>query len=243
MVILHQPLNLGAGLRRGEFINGIKRTEATSNDLTSAQLVAFIIRYPFPIPAYRAFGRIIMKMKTVKDIMTPLSEYGTISAEATLYEAAVALDKARQEFEQDCSRHRLLLIVDVDGEVLGKISQLDVLRALEPKGEHIENSRSLRRFGFSRDYLRPMLMQCRFWEQPLMDLCKAAGRLKVKRLIHTPLEGEFVDENASLAGAVHQLALEHHQSLLVTRGKEIVGILRQRDMFREVVETLSACEL
>jgi CBS domain-containing protein len=202
-----------------------------------------IIRYPFPISAYWAFGRIIMKTKTVKDIMTPLSEYGTISVEATLYEAAMALETAQQEFNGDHVRHRLLLIVDEPGRVVGKLSQLDVLRALEPKGEHIENSRSLRRFGISRDYLRPMLVQCRFWEQPLMDLCKAAGTLKVKRLIHTPMEGEFVDENASLAEAIHQLALEHHQSLLVTRGKEIVGILRQRDMFGEVVATLSACEL
>lgn len=184
-----------------------------------------------------------MKKKTVKDLITPLAEYGKISVDATLYEAAVALHKAQLEFEQDRSRHRLLLIVDADGEVLGKISQLDVLRALEPKGEHLENSRSLRRFGVSRGYLRPMLLQCRFWEQPLVDLCKAAGTLKVRRLIHAPLEGEFVDENASLAEAVHQLALEHHQSLLVTRGKTIVGILRQKDMFKEVIETLSACEL
>jgi CBS domain-containing protein len=184
-----------------------------------------------------------MKTKTVKDIMTPLSEYGTISVEATLYEAAMALQTAQQELNGGHVRHRLLLIVDESGRVVGKLSQLDVLRALEPKGEHIENSRSLRRFGFSREYLKPMLMQCRFWEQPLLELCKAAGRLKVKRLIHTPLEGEFIDENASLAEAIHQLALEHHQSLLVTRGKEIVGILRQKDMFREVVETLSACEL
>lgn len=230
-------------MRRGEFINGTKRTKATSNDLTSAQLVAFIIRYPSSIPAYRAFGRIIMEKKTVKDIMTPLSEYGTISVEATLYEATMALKTTQQEYNGNHVRHRLLLIMDESGRVVGKLSQLDVLRALEPKGEHIANSRSLKRFGFSRKYLRPMLMQCRFWEQPLMDLCKAANRLKVKRLIHTPLEGEFVDENASLAEAIHQLALEHHQSLLVTRGKEIVGILRQRDMFREVVETLSACEL
>ena len=184
-----------------------------------------------------------MQPKTVKDMMTPLSEYGTISAEATLYEAAVALNRAQQEFEQDRSRHRLLLIVDKNGEVQGKISQLDVLRALEPKGEHIEDSRSLRRFGISRDYLRPMLMQCRFWEKPLMDLCKEAGRLQVKRLLHAPAEGEFVDENASLAEAIHQLDLGHYQSLLVTRGKKIVGILRQKDMFKEVVETLSICEL
>jgi hypothetical protein len=184
-----------------------------------------------------------MKTKTVKDIMTPLSEYGTISTEATLYEAAMALSEAQQEFNGDHVYHRLLLMVDQQGQVLGKLSQLDVMRALEPKGEHIEDSRLLRRFGVSREYLRPMLKQCRFWEQPLMDLCKAAGKLKVKRLLHAPLEGEFVDENASLAEAIHQLALEHHQSLLVTRGKEIVGILRQRDMFKEVVETLSVCEL
>ena len=184
-----------------------------------------------------------MKTKTVRDIMTPLSDYGTISAEATLYEAAVALDKAQQEFEQDRRRHRLLLIVDKNGEVKGKISQLDVLRALEPKGKHLEDSRLLRRFGVSREYLKPMLKQCRFWEKPLMDLCKEAGRLKVKRLLHTPAEGEFVDENASLAEAIHQLDMGHYQSLLVTRGKKIVGILRQRDMFKEVFETLSICAL
>ena len=184
-----------------------------------------------------------MKTKTLKDIMTPLSEYATISEEASLYEAAVALDKAQQEFEQDRSRHRLLLIVDKDGEVMGKISQLDVLRALEPKGELIGDSRSLRRFGISREYLKPMLKQCRFWDKPLIDLCKASGKLKVKRLLHAPAEGEFVDENASLTEAIHQLALEHHQSLLVTRGKKIVGILRQRDIFKEIVDTLSVCEL
>jgi hypothetical protein len=44
MVILHQPVSSGAGIRRGESINGIKRTKATSNDLTSAQFVAFIIK-------------------------------------------------------------------------------------------------------------------------------------------------------------------------------------------------------
>jgi CBS domain-containing protein len=184
-----------------------------------------------------------MKTKTLKDIMTPLSEYATISEEASLYEAAVALDKAQKDFEQDRSRHRLLLIVDKNGEVMGKVSQLDVLRALEPKGELIGDSRSLRRFGISREYLKPMLKQCRFWEKPLIDLCKASGKLQVKRLLHAPAEGEFVDENASLTEAIHQLALEHHQSLLVTRGKKIVGILRQRDIFKEIVETLSVCEL
>ena len=74
-----------------------------------------------------------------------------------------------------------------------------------------------------------------------MDLCKAAGMLKVERLLHVPAEGEHVDENASLAEAIHQLALEHHQSLLVTRGKKIVGILRLTDVFMEIFQVIKDC--
>jgi len=88
-----------------------------------------------------------------------------------------------------------------------------------------------------------MLNQCGFWDKPLIDICRSASRLKVKMLVCAPAEGEYVPEDASLSEAIHQLALEHHQSLLVIRGKKIVGILRQTDLFKEVVQTLAVCEL
>jgi CBS domain-containing protein len=184
-----------------------------------------------------------MKTKTVKDLMVSLSEYQTISTDANLIDAAMALDQAQKEFEKNPHYHRILLISDKNGTIVGKISQLDVLRALEPKGRPIGESGSLSRFGVSSRFLKPMLTQCKFWDKPLQDLCQAAGLLKVKKLIHVPLEGEFVNEDASLTEAVHQFALEHHQSLLVTRDKKIVGILRQKDLFEEVFQTLSACEI
>lgn len=184
-----------------------------------------------------------MKTKTVKDLMVPLSEYQTISTEANLIDAAMALNEAQKEFEKNPHYHRILLISDENGTIVGKISQLDVLRALEPKGRPVGESGSLSRFGVSSQFLKPMLTQCKFWDKPLLDLCQAAGLLKVKKLIHVPLEGEFVKEDASLTEAVHQFALEHHQSLLVTRDKKIVGILRQKDLFEEVFQTLSACEI
>ena len=184
-----------------------------------------------------------MKTKTVKDLMRPLAEYRTISAETNLFQAAQALEQVQREFEQNPAQHKILLIADKNGEIVGKISQLDVLRVLEPKGAPISGSRSLSRFGVSNQYLKPMLNQCLFWEKPLIDICKDAGRLKVKKLIHAPAKGEFVEEKASLTEAIHQLALEHHQSLLVTRGKKIVGVLRQKDVFKEVFETLASCEL
>ena len=184
-----------------------------------------------------------MKTKTVKDIMTPPNEYRTISIEATLTEAAQALEVAQKEYEQKRERHRTLLISDAHGTILGKLSQLDVLRGLEPKGKHVEDSTSLSRFGVSSEYLKPMFDLCGFWGKPLIDVCKEAGNLKVDRLIHSPSKGEYIDENASLPEAIHQMALEHHQSMLVTRDNEIVGILRQPDLFKEAVETLSVCQL
>lgn len=184
-----------------------------------------------------------METKTVQDLMRPLSEYRTIAFEANLYEAAQALDQAQKEFEQNPKLHKILLISDEQGEIVGKVSQLDVLRVLEPKGQPIGDSRSLSRFGITPRYLKPMLDQCKFWEKPLIEICKGAVRLQVKKLIHAPAEGEFVEEDASLAEAIHQLALEHHQSLLVTRKNKIVGVLRQVDIFKEVFQTLSECKL
>ena len=184
-----------------------------------------------------------MKNKIVKDLVIPISEYETIPIESNLYEAALALDKAQKTYEQGMYPHRILLISDEKGEIVGKISQLDILRALEPKGQQIHDSKTLSRFGVSSQYLKPMLNQCGFWDKPLIDICRSASRLKVKMLVCAPAEGEYVPEDASLSEAIHQLALEHHQSLLVIRGKKIVGILRQTDLFKEVVQTLAVCEL
>lgn len=184
-----------------------------------------------------------MRKKIVKDLMIPISEYETISMETNLYEAALALESAQKAYERNTRRHNILLISDEKGEIVGKISQLDVLRALEPKGKQISGSETLSRFGVSSQYLKPMLNQCGFWDKPLLDICRDAKRLKVRMLVCAPAEGEYVPEKASLTEAIHQLALEHHQSLLVTREGKIVGILQQKDLFKEILKTLAICEL
>jgi len=61
-----------------------------------------------------------MKTKTVKDLMRPLSEYITISTEANLYEATQALDQAKKEFEKNPKLHKIILISDENGEIVGK---------------------------------------------------------------------------------------------------------------------------
>jgi CBS domain containing-hemolysin-like protein len=65
---------------------------------------------------------------------------------------------------------------------------------------------------------------------------------KIKDFMYTPTEGEFVEQDASLDEAIHQLIMGHHHSLLVTRDKEIVGILRLKDMFSEIYQGIKTCE-
>jgi CBS-domain-containing membrane protein len=61
--------------------------------------------------------------------------------------------------------------------------------------------------------------------------------------MHTPTEGEYVRQDASLDVAIHQLIIGQHQSLLVTdKAGEIVGILRLTDVFAAVFHKLKECK-
>ena len=183
-----------------------------------------------------------MKSFKVKDLMVPMSEYATVSKNATLLEAVAALEKAQAEFDNTRYRHRAILILNDDGNVVGKMSQLDVLRALEPKyGDMMEHSQFQHRYGFTKKFMKSILNQYQMWDSPLSDICQKAGGKSVGEYMHTPTEGEYVDADATLNVAINQLVLGHHQSLLVTQNKKILGILRLTDVFAAVFHTMKEC--
>jgi len=186
-----------------------------------------------------------MKTMTVKDLMVPLAEYATVSKEATLYEAVMALEKAHQDFTKSRYPHRAILVYDENKKVVGKVSQLDILKALEPKYEHMtDKSTSLSRFGFSRHFQKSLLEQFKLWDKPLSDVCKKAGEIHVKSFMYKPGEGEYVEEDAGLDEAINQLVMGHHQSLIVADKKgDIVGILRLTDVFMAVFQEMVSCHV
>ena len=67
--------------------------------------------------------------------------------------------------------------------------------------------------------MKSMMDRYELWKAPLDDLCRKAAQVKLKSIVAAPLEGEFVDQDANLNRAVHQLIMGHHQSLLVTSGE------------------------
>ena len=182
-----------------------------------------------------------MKELKVVDLMVPLSEYATVSEDATLYEAVVELEKAQEEFDHTRYRHRAILVMDHAGKVLGKLTQLDALKALEPKYDKMLERERSHQLGFTKEFMKSMLKNEHLFASPLENLCLNAGKQNVKNHMHTLSEGEYITEEASLDQAIHQLVMGYHQSLLVTRKGSISGILRLTDVFAAVYHTMREC--
>jgi predicted transcriptional regulator len=89
--------------------------------------------------------------------------------------------------------------------------------------------------------MQSILEDYSLFSSPLEEICRKAGEQTVKKFMHTPGEGEYVSEDASLEVPIHQLVMGHHQSLLVTREEKIVGILRLTDVFAAVFHKMKEC--
>jgi len=181
--------------------------------------------------------------KNVKDLMIPLTDYATVSQDATLYEAVLALEEAQKRRHRGSQyRHRAVLVTGKKGQIKGKLSLLDLLRALEPRYKGIGDFKHSMRFGFSAGFIKSMVKNYELWQKPLDDLCRKAAQIRVKDVMYTPAVGEYVHEDATLDEAIHQLVTGHHQSLLVTDSKRnVVGVLRLTDVFTEVSSMIKAC--
>ncbi len=179
----------------------------------------------------------------IKDLMVPISEYATVSKGATLFEAYLALEKAQEEYDHDKYRHRAILILDKNNRVIGKVGQLDVLRALEPKNDKFDRFEDISKFNFSSQFIMRLREQYLMQGEPLSDICRKGAQIKVEDLMRAPTEGEYIEEDTSLNTAIHQLVRGSHMALLVTRNNNIVGILRLADVFATIFHTMKECEI
>jgi len=179
-----------------------------------------------------------MKTITVKELMVPLEAYATVALKATLREAILALEKAQMSLDPSRHKHRAILVLDEDGKVVSKITMKNILLALEPNYGKVEGMGVLERSGFSPDLIKDMLETNALWAEPLQFFGERAARLKVSDFIHAPAEDEYIDENATLGEATHQLIVQPILSLLVTSGGEVVGILRLSDVFTKICDII-----
>jgi CBS domain-containing protein len=184
-----------------------------------------------------------METIKVKDLMVPLDQYVCVSEDETIFEAVVELEQAQEKYMSKGYPHRAVLVCDKSGKVVGKLAQLDVLRALEPRYSELTDLKKVSGFGLSSEFMKSMMDRYELWKAPLEDLCRKAAQVQLEAIVSAPLEGELIDQDQTLDQAVHQMIMGHHQSLLVTSGESIVGILRLTDVFKEVSDRIKACKI
>jgi len=184
-----------------------------------------------------------MQSTKVKELMVPLAEYATVSENATLNEAILAMEAAQKNVEQGREKHRAILVLDKNRRVVGKLTQWDVSAGIEPEYRAIENITETSRFGFSPEYIRSMMKEYGLWRKPLADLCRKASEISVKDIMSKPAPGEYIEEDASLDEAIHLLVMGRYQSLLVKKGNSITGILRMSDVFKGICDKVRTCSI
>ena len=179
-----------------------------------------------------------------KDLMVPISEYATVEIGTPLIEAVQALETAQETYTESKYQHRAVLVLDKSGNVVGKITQLRALKAIEPKFDFVDNINELKKFNFSDDYL--VELRAAYREQGKIinkaTLSKAAEK-KVEQFMQTHSAGEYINEEGSLDQAIHKLVSGKHLSLLVTKDGKITGILRVADVFAAVFGEITSLKI
>ncbi len=177
-----------------------------------------------------------MKVRKVKGLMIPLSDYATVSESDSLSKAIRTLKQS--QVDQKCRHgHRAVLVFGSNGCIVGKLGYRDILKALEPKYRQFEHAKDtgaigLSRFGFNYEFLHSLVKKLDLWDESMEELVKRTPNILVKDAMYTPSQGEYVNESAPVAEAVHQFILGCHQSLLVLNNvSRVVGVIRLVDVF------------
>ena len=173
-----------------------------------------------------------MGEKKVRDVMVPLDEYPVVEENATLLEVVHALDEGQKRLPSGKQPYRAVLVIDQQGKIVGKIGQHAFLAALEPKYNLVGDLDRLHTSGLSPELVSLAMEHYRFFEESLPDLCQRRSAMKAGDAMH-PLS-ESVEETASISDAIHKIVMWQHQSLLVTRGDEVVGLIRLSDLYDEI---------
>ena len=181
---------------------------------------------------------------SVKDLTIPISEYATVKIGTSLLGAVQALEKAQEEFADTKYKHRAVLVLDENDNVVGKISQSRALRAIEPEYDFNSEIKKMKKFHFSDEYIARLrdLYGSKGKIMSRKVLAEAATK-KVEDFMQTPSIGEFVSENSSLDTAIHRLVSGGHLSLLVTRDEKIIGILKLSDVFAAVFQQMTKLQV
>ena len=174
----------------------------------------------------------------VKEIMIPISNYVTVQKENTIVEVLQSLEQARKSENEHA--HRDAIVVDANGVFIGKVTMIDVFRALEPNYKKVEQQQG--KGTLTADFVMKAAKDFNLWIEPAQTICERGGRLTVSDVMHTPEKMEYIEETETLENALHLYVMGSHQPLIVNnKDGKVTGVLRFGDVFEAVRKRLLNC--
>lgn len=175
-----------------------------------------------------------MKDIQVKELMISISNYVTVKKESSLIDVLQALDADRKSKTDHA--HRDAIVVDGDGNFIGKLTMIDIFRSLEPNYKKIDPAQSTG--GLTKKFVMDAARDFRLWMEPMQDVSERGKNLKVADVMHAPEDVEYIQESDTLEKALNEFVMGVHQPLIVKNDDEVTGVLRFGDLFEVVRDRL-----
>lgn len=174
----------------------------------------------------------------VKDVMIPIANYVTVKKEDHLVQVLQAIEKKRQA--EGGHAHRDAIVVDENGRFVGKVTMIDIFRALEPSYKKVDQERV--RGTLTDTFVSEAVKNFKLWMEPAENICQRGDNVSVADLMHVPDRTEYLKADDNLEKALNYFVMGVHQPLIVKSEDEVTGILRFGDVFEIVRERLlNAC--
>jgi CBS domain containing-hemolysin-like protein len=145
------------------------------------------------------------------------------------------LEQARKSDNEHA--HRDAIVADENGLYIGKVTMIDIFRALEPNYKKVDKQQKMSML--SDEFVRQVARDFNLWMEPTQTICERGSRLKVADVMHTPEKIEYIKETATLEKALHLYVMGIHQPLIVkNKDGKVTGVLRFGDVFEAVRQRL-----
>jgi CBS domain containing-hemolysin-like protein len=172
----------------------------------------------------------------VQEIMIPIAKCLKVRKDQSLIEVFKALDQTR--ITEDDAAHKDSIVLDESGEFIGKVTMIDIFRALEPNYSRVEKQQKMASM-LSAGAVMKIAKDFNLWMEPTKTIYERANQLKVADVMHAPENIEYIKEEDILEKALHIYVMGVHQPLIVRNEDNVItGILRFGDIFEAFRQSL-----
>lgn len=177
-------------------------------------------------------------MRKVRDLLVPLSEYAVTTDQSTLREAVPVLRKLYCEVEEGkctAAGHRNVLVLNAAGKLVGILSFRSILSVLIPEVA-----------GGLTAKLEALGVSIAFAQAGSADLDEARAGFRARVIKNAQAKvGDVmlevrgtIDADADLLAALKLMYRNRITVLPVYEGEQLVGVLRESDLFLAVADIL-----